>query len=254
MANLILWIRDSVTATVKYSICISHFNNAKTVRKSLDSVLNQLNNDYEVVVVDNLSSDGSQEILREYKGLGRVELIEEKSTRGKARQIAFDHSKGDYIITNMDMDDDFLPNLKILCEEYHQRYEGLMLRVRRSPYEDKEIYTSITIAPRELIARIGGWKDTNWNEDADLWIRAKKMGKFIEINFPIVAERGKHPERRTLIGRLKHRYLVYRDGFLVGYIPAPPNKMQLPIYMLARIDAKFRRLGIRGHVFSDGLA
>lgn len=47
----------SDSSTPKYSICITQRNNLETMRASLESILGQINQSYEVVVVDGESSE-----------------------------------------------------------------------------------------------------------------------------------------------------------------------------------------------------
>ena len=48
------------------SIVIATYNSAKTLRMSLESVLNQSFQDWECVIVDGASKDGTVEIIKEY--------------------------------------------------------------------------------------------------------------------------------------------------------------------------------------------
>ncbi|MEM2087155.1 MAG: glycosyltransferase [Thermoproteota archaeon] len=59
----------------KYSVCITCRNEAKTIRASLDSILNQIDDRFEVIVVDSKSTDGTLEILKEYVEHGKIKLI-----------------------------------------------------------------------------------------------------------------------------------------------------------------------------------
>src|ERR1700733_1394153 len=142
-----------------YSICITHFNNAPTVRNSLESILSQLNDEFEVIVVDNKSTDGSYEILKEFADAGKIKLIQAKSSRGKGREIAFENSKGEYIVANLDMDDIFKPRLRELLARYHEVTEGKLLwaysRMKGKGFWGGE---SFTIVPRGLLQEIGGWR------------------------------------------------------------------------------------------------
>ena len=49
------------------SIIIVNYNNAKYLKKSLNSALNQSYNFKEIIVVDDISNDNSIEILKKYK-------------------------------------------------------------------------------------------------------------------------------------------------------------------------------------------
>ena len=49
------------------SIIIVNFNNAKYLKKSLDSALNQTYKNKEIIVVDDMSDDNSLKVLKKYK-------------------------------------------------------------------------------------------------------------------------------------------------------------------------------------------
>src|SRR5665647_3308215 len=133
---------------VKYSICITNYNMRNTLRECLESVFSQIDSDFEVVVCDNFSKDGSREILEEYARNRKIKLIIEHSNRGRGRQIAFEYSKGDYIISGIDTDDVIRPVLKDVLREYHEKHEGYMLQ-----------FETIYIVPRHLVIAVGGWRD-----------------------------------------------------------------------------------------------
>jgi len=99
------------------------------VRGSLDSVLNQLDDRFEVIVVDQNSTDGSRRILERYAQKGAISLYHQKvRNRGLGRQLAFEKSSGDYIIANIDMDDVCAPTLGSYLKMYHELAEGKVLK------------------------------------------------------------------------------------------------------------------------------
>ena len=62
----------------KYSVCITNYNSIDTIRESMKSIFNQLNESFEIVVCDNCSKDGSKEILQEYARRGKIKLVVER--------------------------------------------------------------------------------------------------------------------------------------------------------------------------------
>ena len=93
----------------KFSVIIPVYNTEKYLKKCLDSVFNQSFSDYEVIVVNDGSTDGSIDIINEYK----VELInlEKKETIGPsyARNLGVSKAKGEYILF-LDSDDYYEPD------------------------------------------------------------------------------------------------------------------------------------------------
>lgn len=187
-----------------------------TVKQSLDSILNQINESYEIVVVDNKSTDGSLRILRDYAREGKIKLFEKKCSRGKGRQIAFEKSIGNYVISNLDLDDIFKPKLLELVDIYHSRCEGNLLRATMDEDPTRWAQT-VTIAPRDLLFLLGGWPNLQLFEDWYLWARAAKLNKFSWTVFPLAMNETFHPERKTPRGKLMFRYHRYRESMRLGW-------------------------------------
>lgn len=197
----------------KYSICIINFNNASTLAVSVESIITQINDEYEIVVVDSRSTDGSVKILEDYATKGRISLILRKCCRGVGRQIAFENSAGEYIIADLDTDDIFRHELSDLVSLYHTRCEGKLLLATT----DKNRWASnVTVGPRSLIQRLGGWRNLQWGEDWDLWRRASREGSFRWTTFQLVDRINTHPERSRPSVRLRQRYERYRDWLRLG--------------------------------------
>lgn len=85
----------------KYSIIIPIYNVEKYLKRTLDSVFNQTEQNFEVIVVNDGSTDKSIEIAKKYK----VKIIDTKHVSvSEARNIGVKHAKGDYLIF-LDSDD-----------------------------------------------------------------------------------------------------------------------------------------------------
>ncbi len=94
------------------SIIIPVFNVEKYLRECLDSLLNQSYQDFEVICVDDGSTDESYKILEEYKNKdARFILIQQDNKgAGATRNRGLEVAKGDYI-QFLDSDDYFEPNM-----------------------------------------------------------------------------------------------------------------------------------------------
>lgn len=169
----------------------------------MESILKQSNDEFEVVVCDNCSNDGSREILEQYAKRGKIRLIVEKSSRGKGRQIAFQMSTGNYIISGIDTDDFLNSGFLRFLHLYHKDHEGFMLSAG-----------TIHIIPRELVNQIGGWRDLQWGEDVDFHKRAQISGKHHEISFSNIVERGEN--KRNLLARASEQYNASLCCYRIG--------------------------------------
>lgn len=85
----------------KFSVIIPAYNMEKYIKRTLDSVMNQTFKDYEVIVIDDGSTDKSKSIAKKYD----IILIESDHVGvSEARNIAIKKAKGDYLVF-LDSDD-----------------------------------------------------------------------------------------------------------------------------------------------------
>lgn len=87
-------------------------NSSDYIADTIDSVINQTHQNWEMILVDDFSSDNSVEIIQAYQGKDdKIRLIQSNTNVGaaEARNIALRQAKGDYIAF-LDSDDIWLPN------------------------------------------------------------------------------------------------------------------------------------------------
>ena len=85
---------------IKVSVIIPVYNAEKYLRKFLDSIINQSFTNFEVICVNDGSTDNSEKILKEYAAIDkRLVIIEQKNSgQGTARNNALNLAKGKYIV------------------------------------------------------------------------------------------------------------------------------------------------------------
>jgi len=97
------------------SIVIIFFNEARFFRQAIESVLNQTYKEWELLLIDDGSSDDSTAIARAYAALcpGKVIYLEHRDHQNRgaspSRNLGIRHSRGDYI-SFLDADDVWLPH------------------------------------------------------------------------------------------------------------------------------------------------
>src|SRR5437763_16774345 len=81
------------------SILMPVYNERARVREAIAQVLaTALPTEFELLVVDDGSTDGTHEVLREAADDGRVRLLAHERNRGKGAAVrtALEHARGDY--------------------------------------------------------------------------------------------------------------------------------------------------------------
>ena len=182
-------------------------NSVETLRQSLESVLTQLDENFEVVVVDNVSSDGSREILEDFERKGNIRLVIQKCSRGLGRQIAFEQSRGRYVVLNVDTDCLYKPMIPRLLEIYRNRFPDTCMLMH-----------GFAICTRGLVNQVGGYRDLQFSEDSDLYARCARVGKLRYLDFET-----RYAMRQEGSGSIAHR-MVYkfqraRDLYSLGLNP-----------------------------------
>lgn len=110
------------------SVIIPVYNAGKYIEECLDSLLHQTYPDFEIICVDDGSTDRSLEILRGYeKQDGRISVLTQKNQyAGVARNAGMERAKGKYLLF-LDADDFFREDLleRAVCEAEKGRTEIL---------------------------------------------------------------------------------------------------------------------------------
>lgn len=91
------------------SVIVPAYNRAKLIRRSIQSILNQGYRDFELIVVDDASTDGTEEIVKGFQD-PRIRYIRHDKNRGAsaARNTGVKAAKGGFIAFQ-DSDDEWFP-------------------------------------------------------------------------------------------------------------------------------------------------
>ena len=105
------------------SIIVPVYNAEKTLPRCIDSILGQEYTDFELLLIDDGSSDSSGEICDRYAAQDSRIRVTHKPNSGvsDSRNIALDQACGTYL-QFLDSDDWITPNATGLFVEYAQRY------------------------------------------------------------------------------------------------------------------------------------
>ena len=182
----------------KVSIIIPIYNNEKYLMESIDSVLNQTFQDFEIISINDGSTDNSLKILEEYaKKDSRIKIVtQENKGAGSARNEGLKLAKGEYLAF-LDGDDfynlDFLE--KMLKKSIDTNSDIVICRANRFDTEtgetskinyslktnflpEKDVFSYKDI-PDKIFNIAQNW---NWNKVFKRDFIEKNNIKFQEIN------------------------------------------------------------------------
>lgn len=187
---------------------MTHYEQRKTLRDSIESLLPQLSDDDVIHVVDAGSTDGSFHILEELDYDGKIDLLyRDGVSRGQGRQIAFEESNADIVVAHADLDTIFYPVLEQLREAYR--------RIRSERGAGVLLVHGCFVSDRSTINSIGGWNDLQVHEDKDLWIRADDNATLYQMPVSVVQHHDNF-EWESPMYRFKRLYQNYRDAIRLG--------------------------------------
>jgi len=95
----------------KVSVIIPTYNRANLLARAIKSVLNQTFQDFELIIVDDGSTDNTKEVVEEFqKKDSRIKYIFQENSGGPAKPIntGIKNSRGEYIAI-LESDDEWLP-------------------------------------------------------------------------------------------------------------------------------------------------
>ncbi|KAB7889779.1 glycosyltransferase [Poseidonibacter ostreae] len=177
------------------------------LEKCLESLLNQSNKNFELIIVDNASKDNSRELLsKKYDTLNVIYL--EKSLRlTEVGNMISKIAKGTHFV-RLDADDwveeDFVEtfydklkkntNLAAIFPNYHEvNIDGKIIKtVKRFDFDsevslfDLPAHGACTLISKKVFEEIGGYDETLDRQDGyDLWLKLIKNYKVSNIKKPL---------------------------------------------------------------------
>jgi glycosyltransferase involved in cell wall biosynthesis len=92
------------------SILLCSYNGEKFIKEQVDSLLDQSYPNLEIIISDDLSTDGTRAILDQYRTQGRVKIFFQKENLGQSKnfEFALKQARGEFIAF-ADQDDIWLP-------------------------------------------------------------------------------------------------------------------------------------------------
>lgn len=238
-----------------FSICICNRNMQDTLEISLTSILDQLDFRFEVLVVDDGSTDDSLIILEKlqsrYCSLRYFSLPYDKQRKlGTTRNISIEKAFGEWVILHLDTDDKIGEGIVNFVEE--------VLRIN-SINNTPALYSGhqIHMAKREWLLSFGPYRNLYRLEDRDLYQRLIPNREWRILKHEPFIERMERSRnsvfRKTIKDAFDHLVSDTRYGanffevFTKEFSRKSRGKLLLKFYRLALLPIAFRvgrKLGV----------
>jgi glycosyltransferase involved in cell wall biosynthesis len=142
---------------LKLSVLINNFNYARYLGQCIDSVLSQDYPDFEIVVVDDGSTDDSRQIIAAY-GDRILSVLKENGGQASSFNAGFAAASGD-ILFLLDADDAFLPGKLTRIAEIYDRNEidWCFDRVTTNESDPPPAELQVTLFDKRETLRKGGF-------------------------------------------------------------------------------------------------
>jgi abequosyltransferase len=154
---------------VQLSICISTINRADFIRKTLDSIVPQVTDEVELIIVDSSSDTATEAVVRSFEAQsGNLRYLRSKVGFAEAYSKAVELARGDYCW--LFTDDDLLKPgaVSAVLEESRKNYSLILVNsevrnenlrtcveVRRVPLLDNRVYSPEPMEQDKLLADTG---------------------------------------------------------------------------------------------------
>ena len=201
-----------------YSICMCNYNMARTLEQAVTSVAAQLDDRFEIVLVDDGSLDDSVSIMRKlasrYSSIRVFPLRRDRNRKlGETRNISIREARGEYCLLHLDCDDVWDPHIVAWIEVFHQIEAAV----------DGDVLIAgqhISMAKRDLLLRHGPYPNIFRGEDWNMYNHFSALGILWFLEHEFFHTRLSHPKsknyQRAIFHTIDHMINDFRGGSSLG--------------------------------------
>lgn len=111
-----------------FSVLIANYNNGKFIKSAIESVKKQSYNNWEIIIVDDCSTDNSCSLYKEYELDSRIHIAMNESNKGISytKRRCIDLANGS-LMAFLDPDDELLEDALMKHYKVHDSYENVSI-------------------------------------------------------------------------------------------------------------------------------
>lgn len=236
--------------TPKVSVYIPTYNYGAYLQQSVESVLKQNYDDWELIIVDDGSTDETQSVLAQFKGNTKVRIYHQENLGlTKANNKAIEAARGKYVM-RLDADDyldenallvlanalDCKPEVALVYPDYYVvSEEGELLRLERRSkvYEEDELldlpsHAACAMIRRSCLIELGGYnEDIPCQDGYDLWLRLTQKFQVYNVNLPLFYYRRHAGSISSAMDRLLRTRQQIKRTFISKSGKEPPKVLAI---------------------------
>lgn len=192
----------------KVTVYITNYNYGQYIRKAIESVLNQSFSDFELIIIDDGSTDNSKDIIEEYQYKDNIKIIYQKNKGlNITNNVALRSSSGQYIV-RLDADDylhqdalkilseklDADPELGLVFPDYYlvDDHDHVYSEAVRHDFDsevkllDQAAHGACTMIRTSFLRDVGGYNEAyNCQDGYELWVKFIHHFKVSNVNKPL---------------------------------------------------------------------
>jgi len=157
--------KDSMTVTPFFSIIMPAYNAASFIETALRSIYRQDCTDYEIIVVNDGSTDSTADVLAHEKDDRLNVFLQKNSGAAAARNKGIREARGKYLAF-LDADDVWLPNHLSVAKYFFENYPQYVWYSARCKRIDSDELLNLASYQSESIAR--SYSICNWFLEPDI--------------------------------------------------------------------------------------
>ena len=253
------------------TVYIPSHNYGRFLEEAVESVLRQTYNNWELIIIDDGSTDNTNEIVKLYKSHNKIKVFREKGIGlPSVCNLAIKHSRGEFII-RLDGDDIFNENILLVLGNYLYKNKNcalvfpdyylvdefgeiISIEKRERFYEKNHMFDipphgACTMIRKSILNEIGGYREDLGAQDGlDLWTKIRDSYEAGNVNLPLFSYRRHGNNLTKNIGKiLSARRQIKKDSILeklkdfkpvIAVIPCRENFDFLPNLWKVKLNGK----------------
>jgi len=181
----------------RYSICVCNYNMSDTLERSMRSIVGQLDERFEVLVIDDGSNDESLDILehlsKKFDNFRYISLPRDrKRLLGETRNISIRAARGEYVLLHIDADDEWEPYLHDFVTLFHKIEEAAGHDIHLSGQQTG-------MGKRNLLLSYGPYENIYRCEDRNLMMKLASRNILMLLDYKVYRTRMSRPAKKKVI-------------------------------------------------------